>query len=103
MLTRLVGRADDLIALDDGGSRTAMDVLGRLDRYTDLVHHYQLRQLGTRRFELLIVPARPLEDADAEKLIAAVRESLPSAAVDLKLVESIAPQKSGKRLAFVRV
>jgi phenylacetate-CoA ligase len=102
LLTRLVGRADDLIALDDGSSRTPMDVLGRLDRYSDLVHQYQLRQLGTRCFELLIVPARRLEDADAANLIAAVRESLPSAAVELKLVDSIAPQKSGKRLAFVR-
>lgn len=80
-----------------------MDVLGRPDRYTDLVHHYQLRQLATRRFELLIVPARRLEDADAENLIAAVRESLPSVAVELKLVDGISPQKSGKRLAFVRV
>ncbi|HEY6456175.1 MAG TPA: hypothetical protein VIY90_12950 [Steroidobacteraceae bacterium] len=102
LLTRLEGRADDLIALADGSSRTAMDVLGRLDRYTDLVHHYQLRQLSTRRFELLIVCARRLEDADAANLIAAVQESLPLATVELKLVDSIAPQKSGKRLAFVR-
>jgi phenylacetate-CoA ligase len=102
LLTRLVGRADDLIVLEDGSSRTSMDVLGRLDRYTDLVHHYQLRQLGTQRFELLIVPARRVADADAANLIAAVRQSLPSAAVELKLVDSIAPQKSGKRLAFVR-
>ncbi len=102
LLTRLVGRADDLIALEDGSSRTPMDVLGRLDRYTDLVHHYQLRQLGVRRFELLIIPTRHLADADAADLIAAVRQSLPSAAVELKVVDSIAPQKSGKRLAFVR-
>jgi phenylacetate-CoA ligase len=102
LLTRLAGRADDLIALDDGSSRTSMDVLGRLDRYTDLVNHYQLRQLSTRHFELLIVPARRLEDADAANLIAAVREALPSVTVELKLVDSIAPQKSGKRLAFVR-
>jgi phenylacetate-CoA ligase len=102
LLTRLVGRADDLIALEDGSSRTAMDVLGRLDRYVDLVRHYQLRQLGTQRFELLIVPARRLGNGDAASLIAAVRESLPSAAVELKLVDNIAPQKSGKRLAFVR-
>jgi phenylacetate-CoA ligase len=103
VLTGLVGRADDLIELDDGSSRTPMDVLGRLDRYTDLVHHYQLRQLSTRQFELLIVPARPLGDADAANLVAAVQASLPSVTVDLKLVDSIAPQKSGKRLAFVRV
>jgi phenylacetate-CoA ligase len=102
LLTRLVGRADDLIALDDGSSRTSMDVLGRLDRYADLLHHYQLRQLGRRDFELLIVPARRLDDADTANLIAAVRESLPSVAVELKLVDRIEPQKSGKRLAFVR-
>jgi phenylacetate-CoA ligase len=103
LLTRLEGRADDLIALEDGSSRTPMDVLGRLDRYTDLVQHYQLRQLGARRFELLIVPARRVADADAANLIAAVQGSLPSAAVELKLVDSIPPQRSGKRLAFVRV
>ncbi len=102
LLTRLVGRADDLIALDDGVSRTPMDVLGRLDRFIDLVRHYQLRQLDTRRFELLIVPARPVAAADSANLIAAVREALPSAAVGLKLVDDIPPQKSGKRLAFVR-
>jgi hypothetical protein len=96
------GRADDLIALDDGASRTPMDVLGRLDRFIDLVRHYQLRQLDTRRFELLIVPARPVAAADSANLIAAVREALPSAAVGLKLVDDIPPQKSGKRLAFVR-
>ena len=102
LLTRLVGRADDLISLADGSSRTSMDVLGRLDRYTDLVHHYQLRQLGTQRFELLIVPARRVADADAANLIATVRESLPSATVELKVVDSIPAQKSGKLLAFVR-
>ncbi len=102
LLTRVVGRADDLITMDDGSSRTPMDVLGRLDRYTDLVNHYQLRQLGTRHFQLLIVPARRLEEGEAAKLVAAVQESLPSVAVELKLVDSIAPQKSGKRLAFVR-
>jgi phenylacetate-CoA ligase len=102
LLTHLVGRADDLIELPDGSSRTSMDVLGRLDRYTDLVHHYQLRQLGTRRFELLVVPARHVAATDAANLIAAVRESLPSSEVELKLVDTRRPQKSGKRLAFVR-
>lgn len=102
LLTDLVGRADDLIALKDGSSRTPMDVLGRLDQHIDLVHHYQLRQLSPERFELLIVPARPVTDADAAQLIAAVRDSLPSVTVELKLVDKIAPQRSGKLLAFVR-
>lgn len=61
LLTRRIGRAHDLIGLDNGTSRTSMDILGRLDRY-----------------------------------------AVPAAAVILKLVDSIAPQKSGKRLAFVR-
>jgi phenylacetate-CoA ligase len=102
LLTQLVGRADDLIELDDGTSRTVMDILGRLDCYVDFVRHYQLRQISTRSFELLIVPVRQLQDVDAANVIGAVRESLPHAQVELKLVDSIAPQKSGKRMAFVR-
>jgi len=102
LLTQLVGRADDLIQLEDGSSRTAMDILGRLDRHVDLVRHYQLRQIAGFRFELLIVPTRHFADTDAANVIGAVHESVPEAQIELKLVDSIAPQTSGKRMAFVR-
>jgi len=102
LLVRLEGRADDLLVLENGTSRTPMGVLGQLDRYLDQVRHYQLRQLDLRRFELLIVPTSRFDAAVAARILDDLRRSLPAASVELKLVEQIAPQRSGKRLAFVR-
>ncbi len=101
LLIGLQGRADDLIVLKDGRSRTPMDVLGRIDHGAAAARHYQLRQLGLGVFELLIVPSPGFLDADGERVARAVATKLQGAQVTMRMVQSIPPDPSGKLRAFI--
>lgn len=101
LLTGLQGRADDLIVLEGGGQRTAMDVLGRLDHSSAAVRHYQLRQLRLGVFELLMVPSSAYRPEDGKRMASAIAATLGNAQVTVRLVEFIPPDRSGKLRAFV--
>jgi len=101
LLQTIEGRADDLIVLADGRRRSPMDVLGRLDRFVDAILHYQLRQIEIGRFALLIAPSNRFADIGLEPIVEAAESVLGEAVLDVKLVEAIPPERSGKRRAFV--
>jgi phenylacetate-CoA ligase len=101
LLAGIHGRANDLIVLADGRRRTALDIVGRIGRATDAIRHYQLRQLDVGRFELLIVPSRRFADAEKESIVSVFRSALEHAEVELRLVDVIPQDRSGKRRAFV--
>lgn len=81
--------------------RTAMDVLGRVDRFVDAIRHYQLRQIDLHRFELFIVPAVRFSEVGAEGITHAIGSALEGTTVGLRLVEAVPRDPSGKRRAFV--
>jgi phenylacetate-CoA ligase len=101
LLIGLQGRADDLIVLEGGGRRTAMDVLGRLDHSAAAVRHFQLRQLRLGVFELLIVPSNSYKAADGEQLTSAIAATLGNAQVTVRITEAITPDRSGKLRSFI--
>ena len=101
MLAGIHGRANDLIVLAGGRRRTALDIVGRIGRATDAIRHYQLRQLDIGRFELLIVPSSRFADAEKERVVSVFRSALEHAEVELRLVDVIPQDPSGKRRAFV--
>jgi phenylacetate-CoA ligase len=101
VLSTISGRADDLIVLADGRRRTAMDALGRIDRLVGAIRHYQFRQVGIDRFELLIVPSARFADVAAEGIVRAAGSVLEGAEIEVRLVDAIPQDRSGKRRAFV--
>ena len=101
MLAGIQGRANDLIVLADGRRRTATDLTARIGRSDALIHQYQLRQLAIGRFELLVVSSSQFGDVERESLAQIVRSALGDAHVEVRVVEAIAPERSGKRRAFI--
>lgn len=101
VLSGISGRADDFILLGDGRRRTAIDVLGRIDRFARAIWQYQLRQVEIGRFELLIVPSARHADADAEDIARAAGSALEGAEIEVRLVDAVPQARSGKRQAFV--
>jgi phenylacetate-CoA ligase len=101
LLAVIQGRANDLAVLADGRRCTPQGIFARMNRFADAIHHYQLQQTGTARFEFLIVPSRRLTDVDREGIMNAIGSTLGNAKIELRLVDMIPPDPSGKRRIFV--
>jgi phenylacetate-CoA ligase len=101
LLAVIEGRSNDLLTLADGRRCMSAGALIPLTAFADAIRHYQLRQLEVSRFELLIVPSRRFANVGPEPILNAIRSQLGNAQIDLRLVESIEPDPSGKQRAFV--
>jgi phenylacetate-CoA ligase len=102
LLQVIKGRSDHLLLLPDGTERSAMDVLGRLDGFTEVMTHYQLRQHSARRYSLLYVPTPAWIPTHEQLLLDTIRPSLGTAEISLRRVTEIPLTASKKWLAFVR-
>jgi phenylacetate-CoA ligase len=101
LLAVLEGRANDLVAHADGSLRSALGILARVTPFAGAIQQYQLRQLDLKRFELLVVPARRFADVGRERILHAVGSALGDARIALRLVDTIPPDRSGKRRIFI--
>jgi phenylacetate-CoA ligase len=101
LLAVIEGRANDLIALADGRHGSPAGILAHLTGFVDAIVHYQLRQIEIRRFELLIVPGSGFSDATREAIVTTIEAALEGAKLDVRLVNAIPADRSGKQRAFV--
>ena len=101
LLAVVQGRVTDLAVLPDGRQCTPQGIFARMNSLSDTVRHYQLRQAATGEFEFLIVPARDLSSLERQEIIDAVRPSLGEVTIELRLVDVIPPDPSGKRRLFI--
>jgi phenylacetate-CoA ligase len=101
LLAVVQGRVTDLAVLPDGRQCTPQGIFARMNRLSDTVRHYQLRQAASGDFEFLIVPARELSALDRQEITDAVRPSLGEAKIELRLVDVIPSDPSGKRRLFI--
>jgi hypothetical protein len=72
-----------------------------MNRFADALQHYQLRQTEIGRFEFLIVPSRRFASVDLGGIMEAIGSTLVNAKIELRLVDMIRPDPSGKRRIFV--
>jgi len=101
LLAVLQGRVNDQIVLADGRHRTPPGILAHLARFIDAILQYQLRQIGIGRFELLVVPSSRFSDLSRNDMIKGIESALGNATVELRLVDMIPADRSGKRRTFV--
>jgi len=101
LLAVVQGRITDLVVLPDGRQCTPQGIFARMNNFADTVRHYQLRQAITGDFEFLIVPAKDLSSSERQAIIDAVRPTLGNATIELRMVEVIPPDPSGKRRLFI--
>jgi phenylacetate-CoA ligase len=101
LLVMLQGRANDQIVLADGQRRTPPGILTHLAAFIDSILQYQLRQTAVRRFELLVVPSSRFARESRAAIVAAMERALVDGKVELRLVDAIPADRSGKRRAFV--
>jgi phenylacetate-CoA ligase len=96
VLDAVVGRQTDFIAAADGRIMHALAVIYVL-RAIPGVAQFKLIQHAVDRLEVLVVPDARWSDAAREAVMQGLRGRLgPELSVDLKLVEAIAPEASGK-------
>jgi phenylacetate-CoA ligase len=101
LLAVVQGRANDLVVLADGRRCTPQGIFARMNRFADALQHYQLRQMEIGRFEFLIVPSRRFANVDLGGIMEAIGSTLGNAKIELRLVDMIPPDPSGKRRIFV--
>jgi phenylacetate-CoA ligase len=101
LLGVIQGRANDLIVLADGSRRSPQKTLARIKRFADAIRAYQLWQTHIGRFELIIVPSDRFSDADRAEVLRALEAELGDARIELRLMDAIPADRSGKRRAFI--
>lgn len=101
LLTMIAGRANDLIVLADGRRCTPQGIFARMNRFADAIRHYQLRQTGIGRFEMLVVPSIRFPNVGREGILDAIGSTLGDAKIEVRLVDMIPTERSGKRRIFV--
>ena len=101
LLTVIEGRVNDLIVLADGRRCTPQGIFARMNRLADAIRHYQLRQTGIGRFEMLVVPTIRFENGGRGEVLNAIGSTLGDSKIELRLVDRIPPDASGKRRIFV--
>ncbi len=101
LLAVIEGRANDLIVLADGRRSSPAGILAHLMGFVDAIVHYQLRQIAVTRFELLIVPSSRFSNSSREAIVTTIEAALGGAQLDLRLVNAIPTDRSGKQRAFV--
>jgi phenylacetate-CoA ligase len=101
LLAVIAGRANDLLVFADGRTATPAGALVLMIPFADAVKQYQLRQLEISRFELLVVPSSRFAAVGQERIINALRLHLGVATIEVRLVNEIVPDRSGKLRAFV--
>jgi phenylacetate-CoA ligase len=101
LLAVIDGRANDLLLLADGRTGGPSGALVLMIQFADAIIQYQLRQLAIGQFELLIVPSSRFAQVGQERIVNALRSELGAATIEVRLVNAIVPDPSGKLRAFV--
>ena len=96
VLGEVIGRSTDFIVRADGTVMHALAII-YVFRAVPGVQEFKFIQHTTEDAEALVVPSPVLEDAMRERIVAGVRARLgDSVRVDVKTVEQIPPDASGK-------
>lgn len=102
LLEVFAGRANDLLTYPDGRQLTPMGITAIFSERAHLLRQYQMRQSGAARFDLSIVPTAEFNAAESESLLRELGEMLGAVRIELRTMDRIAPDPSGKLRAFIR-
>jgi phenylacetate-CoA ligase len=102
LLEVFAGRANDLLTYPDGRELTPLGISAHFSERAHLLRHYQMRQTGPARFDLLIVPTAAFTAAEGELLVRELVEKLGPVRIEIRVTDRIAADPSGKLRAFIR-
>ena len=101
VLSVFTGRSNDLAVLANGRRCTPQGIFARFNNYANIVQRYQLRQSEVGSFEFLFVPAKLFSSSDLERMMSDLRATLGDSRIELRQVDRIASESSGKFRLFV--
>ncbi|TSC86220.1 MAG: phenylacetate-CoA ligase [Parcubacteria group bacterium Gr01-1014_8] len=98
---RILGRQIELLRFEDGRTVSSLDFSQIFDRYTKVVHQFQIVQTGPFAFTIKVIPGPYFENYKEE--LAMNLESIlhPLAAVSWEVVEHIPEGPNGKAIKFI--
>ena len=101
-LMRIVaGRNDDLVTRADGKCESPMAMLYRLDFFSEFVREYQVAQTSVGTFVVRLVPTRPLNSGDEQRINDAVCIDFPEVSVAIETHTKLQRTAAGKLKSFV--
>ncbi len=96
-LLRVIGRTVDMIPVPAGGYIHGVSLAHVIDPHLAKVRRYQVHQVALDRFVVRLVLRAPLDKTEEQKIIADLRQTVGSpVAVEIEIVDDIAPAASGK-------
>ena len=103
LLTNLQGRSDDMVLMPDGSESNAARFIAKIQPLSHNLRQFQIRQLTVDQFELVIEPAASFKQSETQTLLHALRTALPDITAQIRVVDRLEFEKSGKRRTFVRL
>jgi phenylacetate-coenzyme A ligase PaaK-like adenylate-forming protein len=101
MLNIVAGRRDDLVVRDDGRLQSPLSFLGRFDALSAILREYQIVQKGIDKFEVRVVPVRPLSEDDIQQVWGTILTDFPHAGITITSLSHLRRSPAAKLKAFV--
>ena len=94
------GRSDDFAFYESGARKSPRTFLGFFDAFAGSIQEFQIIQEEVNAFSVYVVPKRHANKVIDASIIAILQREFPLARVEVKHVDEIKREKSGKFRAF---
>lgn len=100
LLKKIIGRSADYALRENGEKVSLRTITGGIWPLAHDIYEFQVTQTDYNAFTILVVPSRVYSSDIVEKLQKVIRVIFPNAQVDVKLVDTINREASGKFRVF---
>ncbi len=100
-MSMINGRSDDYAIYENGLMKSPRNFLGLFDPLVKFLHEYQIIQERIDKFTVRVVPNNSFNEKIEQKIKENLLKEFPDSQIDIKLVNEIQRDKSGKFRAFI--
>lgn len=101
LMSMIDGRSDDYAIYKNGLMKSPRNFLGLFDPLVKYLHEYQITQERVNKFTVRVVPNNSFNERIEQKIKENLLKEFPDSQINIKLVDEIQRDKSGKFRAFI--
>lgn len=101
LMSMISGRSDDYAIYENGLMKSPHNFLGLFDPLAKFLYEYQIIQERIDKFTVRVVPNNSFNEKVEQKIKENLLKEFPVSQIDIKLVDEIQRDKSGKFRAFI--